>query len=209
LLSLPSSDRFTITGYPGSSSGIAIYAVLDPPSNLKGTEGVGQNDHYFGTFVFGASNPGQSLLYEYAGNPFVNVDNEPTLELFHRPNNAATEWENSDASQNSNLDNLTSEGPAGEWILGSSGIPLPNKEIVPLSETPVIYPNPATDRICFRGLTTETRFRVLDAAGREVRSGFLQPTNESEIRLIGLNRGLYLVHLEARGFRTSVKLILR
>lgn len=61
------------------------------------------------------------------------------------------------------------------------------------SETLVIYPNPAHDRLNIRGLNSSAQYRLFDASGKQVASGKLNQ-NES-ISLQQLPNGLYWIEV--------------
>ena len=84
---------------------------------------------FFGIFVAGGTTPTYTATYYYNGNPNVNAGNENNLLLFNRNNNATTPWANTGATLNTGTKTLTrtGEGARGEYVLGTSGTPLPTR----------------------------------------------------------------------------------
>jgi Concanavalin A-like lectin/glucanases superfamily/Secretion system C-terminal sorting domain len=124
-LTHPSGESFTVTSSSGNPDGIHIYRVDEQPNTLSGTQGVAGNNKYFGVFQAGGASPTYQAVYNYNGNPGVNAGNENTLALFKRTNNAAASWANGTATLNTTAKTLTLTGESTEYILGSTGSPLP------------------------------------------------------------------------------------
>lgn len=127
-LVLPTGENFSTLQGAGTALGLYVYVVKDPPEIQAGILGLGSNDHYFGvkkTEIPVGTTASYTATYNYTGNPFVSSAAEPTLQLFKRNDNSATTWTNSGASLNTTANTLTVTGQNTEYILGSSGFPLP------------------------------------------------------------------------------------
>jgi Concanavalin A-like lectin/glucanases superfamily/Secretion system C-terminal sorting domain len=124
-LTLATGEAFNATASSGSPAGIIVYEVKDIPNTLTGTLGVGGNDHYFGVYVSGGSAPQYTATYDYTGNVLVSPATESALLLFKRNDNSAAIWANSGATLDMAANTLTVTGQNTEYILGSSGFPLP------------------------------------------------------------------------------------
>lgn len=140
-LAHPSGESLTANAFTGTPTGAHVYRVDFAPVIYGGTcatgtmnpttgvTGLGSNDRYFGVFVAGGTSPTYTATYNYWGNPAVNTSNEASLMLFKRNNNAVSPWANAGAVLNTTANTLTKTGEAGrgEYILGTSGTPLPIK----------------------------------------------------------------------------------
>ncbi|MES2774934.1 MAG: LamG-like jellyroll fold domain-containing protein [Bacteroidota bacterium] len=106
----------TFTG----TAGTHVYVVNEKPNTESGITGAGTNNRYFGVFNTNLAAPTYTATYNYAGNPFVTVANEPLVSLFKRNDNAATGWANTSATLNTADNTLTATGQNTEYMLGAS-----------------------------------------------------------------------------------------
>jgi Concanavalin A-like lectin/glucanases superfamily/Secretion system C-terminal sorting domain len=120
-----SGESFTVTSSAGNPDGIHVYRVDEKPNTLTGTTGVGANDKYFGVFQVNGTAPQYTAVYNYNGNPNVNVGNESQLRLNKRSDNAANSWTTIAAIPNEPVNTITVAGESTEYILGTIGTPLP------------------------------------------------------------------------------------
>ena len=113
----------------GTPNGVHIYRVGNIPSDTTGITGIGTNDRYFGVFKVNDVTATYTATYDYTGNPYVSAANEPTVTLFKRTNNASSPWVNTSATLNMGTNTLTATAQSTEFMLGSTGSPLPVKLI--------------------------------------------------------------------------------
>jgi hypothetical protein len=127
-------DELTISSMTGTPAGVHIYGESQVPNVICGANGVGGNDRYFGVFVVNGTTtvgtPTYSVTYNYANNPYVNLVNEPNLDIAQRTTNAVTScnaWSNLSATINMVGDVLVQNSMSGrnEFILTSATTPLP------------------------------------------------------------------------------------
>jgi len=118
-------ESFSLSNMGGVPSGVHVYYVHHIPNDVGGIAGIGSNDRYFGVFKVNDAAATYTATYDYAGNPYVYAGNEPTLALFTRSDNAAGGWSNAGATLNTTAQTLTSTAQSTEFILGSTGLPLP------------------------------------------------------------------------------------
>lgn len=123
-LSHADGDHLSVSSFTGSPSGVHIYRIDDYPNTLSGTNGVGNNNKYFGVYKVGDPSSTYTVVYDYTGNPGVGGD-ESNLKLYKRTDNSAATWTDAGASLNTTSNTLTVSGNLTEYILGSSGSPLP------------------------------------------------------------------------------------
>lgn len=201
-------DSVKISGWVGSPTGLAVYAVKDVPANTKGTQGLGGNDHYFGTKSYGGA---LSIvqLYKYGNNPMVSPAVQPTVALFYRENNASSSWgPGTEVNHNPAIKQFFSPGPEGEWILGSTGIPLEIKDLNSITTKEwTVYPNPASETLYFKGFTGQAIFTLRDVAGRTANS----PTTLAEkqgLRVSHLKPGLYFLEIQEGSQRFAAKILI-
>lgn len=129
-LSFPAQDNLSVTVNSGTYTGIAgvhVYRVDTQPNTTSGIEGAGNNDRYFGVFTANISNPQNTAIYNYTGNPFIGT--EPTMRLFSRTNNAVTSWNITVATQNETANTFTLAGETAEYMLGSIGTIIPTVSV--------------------------------------------------------------------------------
>jgi len=123
-LSVNAQDNLAVSYTAGTFTGEAgthIYTVNEVPNTTNGITGVGSNDRYFGVFNANLTSPTYTATYNYTGNPFVTVPNEPSLNLFKRTDNAAiTTWSNTAATLNTTANTLTTTGQSTEYMLGET-----------------------------------------------------------------------------------------
>ncbi|MDP6908405.1 MAG: T9SS type A sorting domain-containing protein, partial [Flavobacteriales bacterium] len=65
---------------------------------------------------------------------------------------------------------LASDMQTGLWVFGTE-FPLGTEELDTDKSTLTIYPNPASDRITFRGFKSKSVYRILDMTGKQVQAG--------------------------------------
>jgi hypothetical protein len=118
-------ESFTVTSTSGSLEGIHVYRVDEQPNILTGATGVGSNEKYFGVFQVNGTAPQYTAVYNYGGNPGVNIGNEFQLRLNKRTDNAATSWSVLTDIPNETANTITVTGESTEYILGKQGAPLP------------------------------------------------------------------------------------
>ncbi|MEQ1553207.1 MAG: LamG-like jellyroll fold domain-containing protein [Ferruginibacter sp.] len=114
----------TLTSPISTANGIHIYGVNNYPNTLNGTQGVGTNRAYYGTFI--ANNNG-AATYD-AGFSFQALEpmlptNLADLRIYKRTDNAATTWV--DAGAVFSGTSCTAFGQNTEYIMGSIGTVLP------------------------------------------------------------------------------------
>ncbi|MGG9961758.1 LamG-like jellyroll fold domain-containing protein [Ferruginibacter sp. SUN106] len=124
-ISHATGESFTVTSSSGNPDGIQVYRVDEQPNTLTGATGVGSNDKYFGVFQVGGTSPQYTAVYNYTGNPGVNIGNENQLRLNKRTDNAATTWSMLTDIPNEAANTITVTGESTEYILGKLGAPLP------------------------------------------------------------------------------------
>ena len=124
-ISHPSGENFAVTSTSGSPAGIQVYRVDEQPNTLTGASGVGVNNKYFGVFQAGGTSPQYTAVYNYNGNPYVNIGNVNTLQLYRRNDNTVTTWASAAATLNTVAKTLSVVGQSTEYILGSTGVVLP------------------------------------------------------------------------------------
>jgi hypothetical protein len=124
-LTHPTGESFTVTSSSGNPDGIQIYRVDEQPNTLSGATGVGVNDKYFGVFQVNGTTPQYTAVYNYGGNPGVNIGNENQLRLSKRADNAATTWSILPDVANEAANTITVTGQSTEYILGKLGLALP------------------------------------------------------------------------------------
>lgn len=118
-------ETFTTTSTSGDPAGIQVYRIDEQPKTLTGTSGVGPNNKYFGVFQIGGSTPQYTAVYNYAGNPYVSLYNEPSLRLFNRADNSVLSWDLINTLPDQTAKIITVAGQSTEYILGSVGSALP------------------------------------------------------------------------------------
>jgi hypothetical protein len=120
-----SGEELSVTAVTGAPDGVHVYRIDEQPNTTAGITGLGGNDKYFGVFVAGGTSPTYTVTYDYAGNPYTA--DEADFELFDRSDNSVTPWVNSGLTPDQVNDHLvlTGEADRGEYIIGSSGFPLP------------------------------------------------------------------------------------
>lgn len=128
-------ESFTVSNMSGTPAGVHVYYVNTVPNTTSGVAGVGLNNRYFGVFKVNDPAATYTATYNYTGNPGVWSANEGTLALYTRPDNAATSWTNSGAVLSSGPNTLVTTASSTEFILGSTGDPLPI-ELVNFTATP-------------------------------------------------------------------------
>jgi hypothetical protein len=128
-LSSYESDSLSASNVNGSPDGIHIYHVESLPNTTNGIAGLGGNDHYYGAFIAGGSNPSYDATYYYRENDaYQNSNNtldESAMVLFKRANNADITWVDAGASLDQNAKTLLATSVNTEFILGNNSSPLP------------------------------------------------------------------------------------
>ena len=118
-------ENLTVSNMSGTPNGVHIYSVGAVPNTTVGIVGLGSNDRYFGVFKVNDATATYTATYDYTGNPHVGPGNEPTLLLFKRADNEDALWVNTGATLNTGVNTLIGTAQSTEFILGSSGNPLP------------------------------------------------------------------------------------
>ena len=124
-LSLCAGENLTVDNMSGAPEGVHIYSVGSLPSVVTGISGLGTNNRYFGVFKINDAAATYTATYDYTGNPHVGVSSEPTVQLFKRDDNADLTWINTGAVLNTGANTLIAAAQGTEFMLGSSGVPLP------------------------------------------------------------------------------------
>lgn len=114
-------DDVTINSISGSPDGVHVYRLDSGPNVTTPPAGLDQlsQNHYFGVFLVGGTNPSYTITYDYDGHS--GITNESTLEIAYRDNNADGTWADLDATLNTTNNTLIKTGQTGgEYILGSA-----------------------------------------------------------------------------------------
>lgn len=210
-LVLAGSDSMKILGWAGSPTGIAIYAVLDAPANPKGTQGLGGNDHYFGTKTYGDEIFSVAQLYKYGNNPMVTPLVQPTVALYYRQNNSTPQWGTGvEVNHNPAIKQFFSPGPEGEWVLGSTGLPLEVKDLTAQGKTKAwtVYPNPVSETLYLRGFQGQAVVTLRDVAGRMVMPPSTLQENQG-LSVSKLNPGMYFLEIREGKQRYAGKILIQ
>lgn len=123
-LSSADGDQLTVNSFTGTPTGAHVYLVNETPNTLTGSQGVGGNEKYFGVHKIGDNAATYTATYNYGNNPLVD-GSELSLVLYSRSNNSITTWSDAVATLDANANDLTVTGQSTEYLLGSSGNPLP------------------------------------------------------------------------------------
>jgi len=118
-------ENLTVKNMTGTPDGVHIYSVGSVPNNVSGISGLGDNNRYFGVHKVNDNTATYDALYSYAGNPFVDLNNDVDLLLFKRSNNADSPWVNTGAVPLIVANTIMATASSTEFILGSSISPLP------------------------------------------------------------------------------------
>ena len=118
-------ETLTLSNMTGNPSGVLLYFVNTTPNNNTGIVGLGNNDRYFGVFKVNDATATYTVTYNYSGNPHIGSANDATVELYQRNNNTDATWINTGATLDVLANTLSTIAQGSEFILGSSGIPLP------------------------------------------------------------------------------------
>jgi Concanavalin A-like lectin/glucanases superfamily/Ig-like domain CHU_C associated len=118
-------ETLTLSNMTGNPSGVHMYFFNTVPNTTTGIVGLGSNNRYFGIFKVNDVAATYTATYNYTGNPHVGSASEPTVELFKRNDNADATWVNTGAILNTAANTVIATAQGTEFILGSSGIPLP------------------------------------------------------------------------------------
>ncbi len=124
-ISHANGENFSVTSTAGNPNGIHIYRVDSPPNTLSGVATLGTTNKYFGVFQIGGTTPEYTAVYHYNGNTYVTAENESTLVLYKRNENASTSWSNAAATLDMLTKSLTCTGQSTEYVLGVAGVALP------------------------------------------------------------------------------------
>ena len=118
-------ETLTLSNMTGNPSGVHLYFVNTIPNINTGIVGLGSNDRYFGVFKVNDATATYTATYNYTGNHHISFASEPTVELFKRNDNNDATWINSGAILDVVTNTLIATAQGTEFILGSSGTPLP------------------------------------------------------------------------------------
>ncbi len=128
-LASPEGDSITVSQVGNNPAGIHVYYVAEHPDETSGTNGLGENDHYFG--VFKTEKGGSyTVTYHYTHNAAYQTSapslDENDLRLYKRADHADNSWEDCNGTVNTNNKTITATGMNTEYILGKAGTsPLP------------------------------------------------------------------------------------
>lgn len=126
-LSINSCDgeTFSLSTMTGTPTGVHLYYIHAVPNDVTGIVGLGTNDRYFGVYKVNDIAATYTATYNYTGNPHVNSTSEPTVALFKRSDNSSSPWVNTAATLDTTANTLIATAQSTEFILGSTGTPLP------------------------------------------------------------------------------------
>ena len=99
--------------------GAHLYRVNELPNTTNGIFDIGDNSIYYGTYLVDRTNTANhDLIYDYSNYPNA-VDNEASLSLYNRADNAISTWFSAGAALDTDADNLslTDVGSRREFIL--------------------------------------------------------------------------------------------
>jgi hypothetical protein len=124
-----SGESLTVSNMSGSPTGVHIYSVGRVPDDVSGILGLGTNDRYFGVHKIGDASASYSATYDYTGGEAngheMGVESESLLALFSRSDRSDSPWVDTGAAQDEIANTLTTTASSTEFILGSTGSPLP------------------------------------------------------------------------------------
>jgi hypothetical protein len=110
-------ETFTLSNMSGTPTGVHLYYVNNFPNDVSGLSGTGTYDRYFGVHKIGDPVATYTATYNYTGNPFINASNEPTVELYRRPDNATFPWVNTFGTLNTAANTIVATGQNTEFII--------------------------------------------------------------------------------------------
>ncbi len=114
---------------PQGTQGIHVYAVTELPNTTNYIPGLGDNNQYFGNFVFGG-NPIADVSYNYNGIVGASGCNEASLKMFYRIDNTMSSWIDNGSTLNTTTHTITNQLAQGEFIIGSTGYPLSASSVI-------------------------------------------------------------------------------
>ena len=115
------NDYLQATISAGTPKGIQVYCVHDYPEVLTGADTISGNNAYFGVFVPSTTTYTLASTYHYTG--ISNIQQESSLSLYSRMNNAALSWINTSAVLDTNLNTLTTSSTQAEFLVGHLEVP--------------------------------------------------------------------------------------
>jgi hypothetical protein len=118
-------ELFTLSNMSGAPTGVHLYYVNNFPNDVSGLSGTGTYDRYFGVHKIGDPTATYTATYNYTGNPYINTSNEPTVELYRRPDNATFPWVNTFGTLNIAANTIQATGQNTEFIIDYDFSPLP------------------------------------------------------------------------------------
>lgn len=110
-------ETFTLSSMSGTPSGVHLYHVYNFPNDVSGLSGTGTYDRYFGVHKIGDPSATYTATYNYTGNPYVDVTNESSVELYRRADNATFPWINTSGVLDVGLNTITAIGQNTEFII--------------------------------------------------------------------------------------------
>ncbi len=120
-------DEMTVNVTAGTADAIHLYRIDEEPEEKTPSAGLDQlsETNYWGVKTFGSSGAVYEVVYNYDGNPGIEV--EANLRLSSRADNCDPVWTTTAATVNESNNTLTLPGQTGtQFILGStSGNPFP------------------------------------------------------------------------------------
>ncbi len=108
-----------------SNNAMQIYDINELPEDTAGLNIPSGTNGYFGVFPINIPDSAFTIKYDYRGFLGSPVSNDSAHKLIYKNDNAASQWVNSNAILNTNLDILTATGKKGEYILAQSVPPTP------------------------------------------------------------------------------------
>ncbi|HAO46726.1 MAG TPA: LamG domain-containing protein [Ferruginibacter sp.] len=123
------ADVVTASLTSGTADGIHVYGEDSWPNTVNGvTDTLAGSHRYAGVFVVNPVSAQYTLVYDYTGNPYVTLANEPYLKLKKRDHNAVTTWiAPSTMTLNTAANTITCTGENTEYILEKSQTIVPLK----------------------------------------------------------------------------------
>ena len=110
-------ETFTLSNVSGTPTGMHLYYVNNFPNDVSGLSGSGTYDRYFGVYKVGDPASTYEATYNYTGNPYVDVTNEATVELFRRDDNTNFPWINTFGNLNIGTNTISATGQNTEYII--------------------------------------------------------------------------------------------
>tara|TARA_B100000508_G_scaffold140085_2_gene140037 strand:- start:47229 stop:50096 length:2868 start_codon:yes stop_codon:yes gene_type:complete len=110
-------ETFTLSNMSGTPDAVHLYYVNSLPNDFSGLSGSGTYDRYFGVHKINDPAATYTATYNYTGNPYIDVTNEATVEMFRRADNATFPWINTFGNLDTGLNTIEATGQNTEFIL--------------------------------------------------------------------------------------------